>query len=206
MTANYDNAAFFYDKLSRLVYGKALINAQLYLLKFVPPNSSVLIVGGGTGWILDELSAIHYSGLAITYVEVSAKMTALAQKRNTGLNKVVFINDAIENTPTAETFDVVITPFLFDNFTEETLEKVFQHIHSQLKPKGLWLCTDFKLTGPLWQKLLLKSMYVFFKILCGIETLKLPAIDKQFSKHGYKTIAAKTFYGKFIMSTIYQRQ
>lgn len=205
MTSNYDNSAFFYDRLSRLVYGKALVNAQLYLLQQVPPNSSVLIVGGGTGWILEELSNIHYSGLDITYVEISSRMTALAQKRITGINKVTFIIDAIENTPITQTYDVVITPFLFDNFTEETLAKTFNRIHQQLKPKGLWLCTDFQLTSPLWQKVLLKSMYLFFKILCGIETLSMPKIENQFGQHGYRTIATKTFYGDFIVSTRYQK-
>jgi ubiquinone/menaquinone biosynthesis C-methylase UbiE len=206
MTSNFDNSAIFYDQLSRLVYGKALVRAQVYLLQFVPPNSSVLIVGGGTGWILEELSTIHYSGLNITYVEISSRMTALAKKRNTGNNKVVFINDAIENTPAQTTYDVVITPFLFDNLSEETLEKVFSHTHHQLKANGLWLCTDFQVTGKLWQKILLQAMYLFFRVLCRIETLHMPDIEQQFVKHGYKPLSSKTFYGDFIISTQYQKK
>ena len=77
MASNYDNSAAFYDQLSQMVFGKALIRAQLYLLQQVPPNSTVLIVGGGTGWILEELSNIHYSGLAITYVEISFRKNLL---------------------------------------------------------------------------------------------------------------------------------
>jgi hypothetical protein len=52
MPANYNNSAWFYDRLSRMVYGRALINAQVYLLQYVPAGASVLIAGGGTGWIL----------------------------------------------------------------------------------------------------------------------------------------------------------
>ena len=206
MASNYDNSALFYDQLSRVVYGKALVAAQVYLLRMVPPNSTVLIVGGGTGWILEELSAIHYSGLSITYVEISSRMTALAKKRIAGINKVEFIIDAIENTLADKKYDVVITPFLFDNFTEETLQKTFAHIHGQLKPNGLWLCTDFQVTGALWQKVLLKSMYLFFKLLCGIETLTMPDISKQFANQGYKATAVKTFYGQFIISSRYEQQ
>jgi ubiquinone/menaquinone biosynthesis C-methylase UbiE len=98
MAANFNNSAWFYDNLSRLVYGKALINAQVYLLQYIPTDSKILIVGGGTGWVLEELTKIHPSGLSITYVEVSANMMALSNKRNIGHNWVVFINDAIENT------------------------------------------------------------------------------------------------------------
>jgi ubiquinone/menaquinone biosynthesis C-methylase UbiE len=205
MPSNYDNSAAFYDRLSRMVFGKALVNAQLYLLQQVPPNSSVLIAGGGTGWILEELSNIHYSGLTITYVEISSRMTALAKKRHTGINKVTFINDAVENTPIEQQYDVVITPFLLDSLTEESLEKIFAHIHQQLKPKGLWLFADFQLTGKLWQKALLKSMYFFFKLLCGIETTTLPKIDHQFLKRGYVPMARKLFYGGFIVSVKYKK-
>lgn len=206
MTSNYDNSAPFYDQLSRVVYGKTLIKAQLYLLKLVPPNSSVLIVGGGTGWILEELSTIHYSGLDITYVEISSRMTAIARQKNTGINKITFINDAVENTPIGQIYDVIITPFLLDSFTEETLEITFSHMHAQLKPKGLWLCSDFQLTGSLWQKLLLKTMYLFFKVLCGIETSRLPDIENQFLKRGYQRLSAQTFFGDFMISTEYQKK
>ncbi|HEY2583916.1 MAG TPA: methyltransferase domain-containing protein, partial [Mucilaginibacter sp.] len=97
MAANYNNSAWFYDKLSGMVYGRALINAQVYLLQYIPEGAHVLIVGGGTGWILEEITKIHPSGLQITYVEIAADMIALSKKRNTGNNKVVFINEAIEN-------------------------------------------------------------------------------------------------------------
>src|SRR5580698_1500791 len=117
MAANYNNSAWFYDRLSRMVYGSALIDAQVYLLQFLPAGSNILIAGGGTGWILEEIAKIHPSGLQITYVEVAAGMMGRSKKRNTGSNKVIFINDAIENI-SIKHFDVVLTPFLFDNLKE----------------------------------------------------------------------------------------
>src|ERR1700712_3142269 len=124
MASNYDNSAWFYDGLSRLVYGKALVNAQVYLLQFVKPNSTILIAGGGTGWILEELARIHPTGLKITYVEISAKMMSLSKKRWVADNEVIFINRAVENVPATTRFDMLITPFLFDNFKEENLQKI----------------------------------------------------------------------------------
>ena len=204
MAANYNNSAWFYDRLSRVVYGKALVNAQVYLLKQVPAKTDILIVGGGTGWILDELSKIHPSNLNITYVEVAAHMMALSKKRNTGSNKVTFINDAIENVALPAGFDVVITPFLFDNFTEQTFKIVFAHIAKLLKAEGIWLNTDFQLTGKWWQGLLLKSMFLFFKVICGIEASKLPAITACFDEAGYKVTDRKNFFGDFIVSEVYK--
>jgi cyclopropane fatty-acyl-phospholipid synthase-like methyltransferase len=102
-------------------------------------------------------------------------------------------------------FDVVITPFLFDNFTEENLPPVFNHIHKTLKSKGIWLYTDFQLTGKWWQYAMLKGMLLFFKMLCGVESWHLPAVAKQFSGHGYEVVEEKNFFGDFVVTRVYRR-
>ena len=205
MAANYDNSAWFYDRLSRLIYGRAIINSQLFLLQYIPSGSSILIVGGGTGWILEEITKIHPSELSITYVEVSANMMALSRKRDTGSNNVIYINDAIENVQDGVVYDVVLTPFLFDNFTEDTLQKVFIHIHTRLKPNGTWLNNNFQLTGKWWQNVMLKSMFVFFRLICGIEAKRLPQIKKQFERSNYHSIDSRTFFGGFILAEAYKK-
>src|SRR5579863_2486740 len=129
MAANYNNSTWFYDPASKLIYGKSLIQAQAFLLRFIPAKSKILIVGGGTGWILAEIAKIHPSGLKITYVEIAPKMMALSKKRDAGNNDIDFINDAIENVDLQNGYDVIITPFLFDNFTEDNFQKIFGHIH-----------------------------------------------------------------------------
>ena len=205
MAANYNNSAWFYDGLSRIVYGKSLINAQVYLLSFVPKNANVLIVGGGTGWILEELTYLHSSGLTITYVEIAADMMALSQKRYIGDNQVIFVNDAIENSNITLGYEVVITPFLLDNFTEATLNKVFKNIDILLKPSALWLNASFQLTGKWWQQVLLKSMFIFFKLICNIEASKLPEIDSCFEGNSYQIFEQKSFYGDFVGAKVWKK-
>ncbi|RZA00201.1 MAG: class I SAM-dependent methyltransferase [Sphingobacteriaceae bacterium] len=200
MPANYDRTARFYDRLSRLVYGDALQNAQKHFLHLIPAKSQILIIGGGTGKILENITALHPSGLSITYVEISANMIALSRNRNTGDNYVEFITKAIENTDHSNNFDVVITPFLFDNYTDKALKITFPHISSRLKPGGLWLNTDFQLTGKWWQWVLLKSMYGFFKLFSKIEAKRLPDMKGYFEGAGYSLVARKPFYGDFVVT------
>jgi len=200
MPSNYDNSAWFYDRLSKVVYGDALVRSQVYLLQFIKPNSSILIAGGGTGWILEELAKKYISGLTITYVEISANMMALSQTRNWAYNQVTFINAAVEEAKLDKQFDVIFTPFLFDNFKEDTLVRVFNHLHTALKPGGIWLNTDFQLTGKWWQNVLLQSMFLFFRILCRIETSVLPDINAKFKAHHYQMVGKQTFFGDFILS------
>ena len=205
MAANYDNSAWFYDRLSRVIYGKALVKAQIYLLQYISAGSTILIAGGGTGWILEEISKLHPSGLKITYVEISAKMMALSRKRKVGGNIITYINEPVENLDGQSGYDVLISPFLFDNFTEQTLQSVFAHLHNQLKAGGIWLNTDFRLAGKWWQSFLLQSMIIFFRIICRIEAKKLPEIEKCFEQHQLKVIGRKDFFGEFILSTAYQK-
>jgi ubiquinone/menaquinone biosynthesis C-methylase UbiE len=205
MAANYDHTAWFYERLSKLVFGEAQVKAQEFFLDRIPPKSNILIIGGGTGQILESLTRLHPSDLQITYVEISAKMMTLSRKRNIGQNHVNFITAGIEEAAFTHVFDSVITAFLFDNFPQDTLNKVFPIISAQLKSGGLWLNTDFQLTGPLWQKLMLRSMYTFFRLFSAVAVSKLPNVKMLFGKHSYQLSAEESFYGNFISAKLYRK-
>jgi ubiquinone/menaquinone biosynthesis C-methylase UbiE len=206
MASSYDSTTWFYERLSKLVFGQAQVRAQNYFLSQIAPGAYILIIGGGTGKMLETLAGLHPSGLNITYVEASAKMMALSKKRNAGQNHVMFINSDIANLSFDQEFDVVITAFLFDNFSDEILADTFPMIDMKLKPGGLWLDTDFQLTGPLWQKVLLKMMYTFFKLMGAVEVTKLPDVRRMFNTHGYRVKKEKAFYGDFILARVYQKK
>ena len=183
-----------------------LINAQQYLLNAIPASARILIAGGGTGWILEELTKIHPSGLTIDYIDASQKMISLAKKRNAGNNQVTFITAPVQDISYGpKGYDVVLTPFLFDNFTDSTLQKIFPIIDQRLSREGIWLYCDFEDTGIFQQKVLLKIMYIFFRLCCGIEASQLPDIASCFSKYQYKITGQKTYRKGFVVATIYNR-
>ncbi len=206
MKRSYDTIAFVYDRIARLVFGNTLIRAQQYLVKAIPPGSSILIVGGGTGWVLEEITKIHPHGLNITYVDASAKMIALAQKRNAGANKVTFIPLPIEQMMITGVYDTVLTPFFFDNFSDETTQKIFSFIDGTLTREGQWLYCDFRNTDVFWQNGMLKAMYLFFRISCGIEANRLPDVAAIFSQYGYQTEEKKLYMKGFVESIIYKKE
>ncbi|WP_316828186.1 class I SAM-dependent methyltransferase [Pedobacter miscanthi] len=208
MLNNYDKIANHYDTLSRLVFFKSQVNAQINQLQYIPKGSTVLIVGGGTGWILEELARVYASGLKIVYVEISAKMTALSQKRNYQDNQVEFVNLGIEDFETNITFDVILTPFLFDNFAEQRAVKVFGQLNGYLKTDGLWFLVDFSLhktNGNWWKRLLLKSMYRFFKLLGIVEANHLVDMNPYFLKWAYQILELRLYYGGFIKAVIFKK-
>lgn len=202
---NYDTVAWCYDRFSRLVFGNAQVAAQVSLLSFIPQGAHILIAGGGTGWILEEIAKIHPSGLTITYVDASEKMIALAQKRNTGNNTVSYHTTDVEELFPNRKYDVVITSFFFDNFRPDKAVSLFAAIDRMLDTRSLWLYTDFRNTGRLSHRLLMKTMYAFFRICCGVEATQMPDMDTCFKQRHYLTVAQRPYMNGFITALVYKK-
>lgn len=207
MVNHYDKIAKHYDFLSRLVFFKSQVNAQINQLKYIPKNSQILIVGGGTGWILEKITKIHPSGLHIVYVEASAKMTALSKQKNSGSNTVDFFTLGIEDFTTQSTFDIILTPFLFDNFSVDDAKSAFNKLHSLLKNNGLWFFTDFNVQGKSswWKLIFINFMYQFFTLFKIIDTRNLVNMTAYFEERNYTIIDSKLYYGTFIEAIVYRK-
>jgi len=189
-----------------MVFGNTVKKAQIDMLSYIPANSSVVIIGGGTGWIIDEITKIHPAGLKIIYVDSSSKMIELSKKRNLNKNLFEFIQAPIENVIlTGQKYDVIITPFLFDGFSQSKCKSVFEQLESYLKKGGLWLYSDFYLydKSKYWQKIMIRLMYMFFRLTCKIEATKLPLMDVCFSS--YELIRKKTYCKNFIITQVFQK-
>jgi ubiquinone/menaquinone biosynthesis C-methylase UbiE len=204
---NYDHAAGFYDRLARLIFGAAIRESQFSLLRYHFPGSSIVIVGGGTGEILEELGKLKTDPLKITFIELSEKMLRKARKKKVGCHQVKFIKGDVEHFSADDSFDVVITPFLFDNFTAEKASGVFNHLNGMLNREGIWLFTDFYLSSksPWWHRFLLKCMYRFFRMLARVEASQLPDTDSLFANAAYSCEQETFFYHNFIRSAVYRK-
>lgn len=205
MAENYDPVAWFYDKAARFVFGTAIHRAECSFLTYIRPGSTLLIAGGGTGKILEDLTSLFPKGLHIHYVELSENMLSMAEKRNYGANTVIFTHASVEELPADIFYEYILTSFLFDNFCQTRALLIFSHLHAQLKPSGHWINTDFQLTGLLWQKMLLTGMYLFFHLFIGINTFSLPDMDALFNTNGYLLQGEAAYYNHFIGSRLYHK-
>jgi tRNA (cmo5U34)-methyltransferase len=184
---NFDWVAPFYDFLAFLVFGHRLRRAQVVFLNQIPTNAHILIVGGGTGWLLQQV-LIHCQPNQVVYLEASAQMLARASKRVINHNvagSVVFrVGDEMSLKP-QESFDVIMTPFVLDLFTEQYLQSgLIPQLQKVLNPSGLWFVTDFVNPRIGWQKLLLWTMIRFFRLTAGIKTVELADWQKLLAESG----------------------
>jgi ubiquinone/menaquinone biosynthesis C-methylase UbiE len=124
--------------------------------------------------------------------------------KSTGmLGQVRFIPGTEKDIPTTG-FDVVITNFYLDLFSQGILNRMVQRIVRVLKPSGLWMAADFVNTGKWWQVFLLKAMYLFFRRVCNIEALTLPPWGKVLTDAGLRRVERRLFYGGFIESVVFR--
>ena len=201
-----------YDGLSRLVFGNSLRRAQTEFLSRIPQRAKVLLIGGGSGWLLEQLLK-QQPLVEVTYLEVSSKMLHLAQRRirqhvpPTHSNIDFRLGDENSLQPN-EMFDVILTPFLLDLFPERRLLYLMDRLSSVLRPQGLWVFSDFwpnQTPIPGWQRLLLKSMYTFFGIVSHVDASRLPDFSTHFARQPLQLEASATFYGGLVQARVYRK-
>lgn len=230
---NFNWVAPFYDALSFLVFGRRLQRAQTVFLDQIPAGASVLIVGGGTGWLLEQ-ALIHCQTKQgksiqpkptsqsrpgqsrpdqsrpgrILYLETSVGMLHQASRRMVKKSLLGSVEFRLGDETTLgenDCFDVVMTPFLLDLFTEETLQsQLIPRLRSALKPNGCWLVTDFVRTQVWWQKAVLWTMIRFFRLTAGIETRQLSDWQRLLAQAGLTLQKRQPQVGGMVTSEIYR--
>ena len=199
---NFDSVAKIYDKLSALVFGKTMAHAQTIFLSEIEQGATVLILGGGTGWLLAEILRTNLT-CKIWYIEASSNMIMLSKKKISPaeMSRVNFIHGTEDSIPPATSFDVVITPFYLDLFCNNSCLAVVKKIKSSLHAKSIWIITDFVNTA-WWHSGMLFLMYRFFEITINIEAARLPAWEATLKQNGLTEIKSYLFYSGFIKSTL----
>lgn len=199
--SSFDSVAWFYDPLVRLVFGQSMVQSQTQFLNRIRDGAAVLVLGGGTGWILDEIFA-RADPAEVCYVETSSKMLEKAKKRR--MKGIVrFVSGTWRGLP-PEKFDVVITNYFLDLFTDSTLTEVIPSISNLLKDEGIWLATDFT-AARWWHRLMLSVMYWFFRVLCRIEARSLPAWEHALTNAGFRSKEHAFHYRGFMKSVLFKR-
>lgn len=217
LSPSFDAVAPIYDTLARLVFGRSVERAQTYFLKTMPANANVLIIGGGTGWIIQKLLQNRQLN-RIDYVEASSKMIQLAQRKynqvrkqqNVDLQaKVNFIHGTEKNLPQDIVYDTILTFFVLDTQSETALHSMMTILYTSLKKSGMWLFADFKISRKKherwWHLLLVRMMFLFFRLTCHLQNKQLPDYDKAFATLKLIKEKEKSFYSNLVISEVYRK-
>ncbi len=182
--------------MARLVFGRELQRVQTTWFGSVslPGNRavSILIVGGGAGFLLVEVLKI-FPGCRVLHLEASGAMNRQTTRRllrhpppNTIPGTVEFRTGDETTLRPGERFDLILLPFVLDLFTEDTLTTRFlPRLRAATASGGQWLVTDF-VNSPVWyHRALLWVMFRFFRLVAGIEARQLPDWQRLLTDAGF---------------------
>ncbi|TGE16801.1 class I SAM-dependent methyltransferase [Hymenobacter elongatus] len=206
--AGFDRVAAFYDQLAQLVFGDALRRTQQAALAGLPGGRPrVLIIGGGTGWVLAEVLR-QQPDARVLYLEASAVM--LAKSRETLLREApsragqvefrLGTEDALQPT---ESFDAIVTFFFLDLFEPLRLRSIVARLNQARRTGAPWLVADFRPPRTLWQRALQSTMYRFFRLTTGISGRRMPDLHQELAHFQLRAQQQTLFFRGMAEATVF---
>lgn len=173
---SFDRVAPYYRWLETLVYRGQLQQARTAFVREIEHPRRVLVVGEGNGRFLEEFVRVH-PGAEVDCVEESARMIELS-RRAVGSARITFIQADIQTVALPpNSYDLIVTHFLLDCFSERNLERLIRQLGVAATGDARWLVADFCHPPRDWQRLrarvLIATMYFFFRAVTGIEARRL---------------------------------
>ncbi|WP_420576912.1 class I SAM-dependent methyltransferase [Ekhidna sp.] len=194
---DFDSIAPFYDCLAKLVFGKSLLEAQLAHISEIREKDHVLILGGGTGEILEHIPFCK----SVDYVEKSKQMIRRAERRQVNLS-INFIHHSFLTVELNKQYDIIICPFFLDCFGEENLLTAISTCKQKLTSGGKMIVIDFaENSSDSW---IVKLMHFFFRITANLESRNLKNIHIQMLYSDFQLIDEKFSHRNKLFSRLYR--
>jgi ubiquinone/menaquinone biosynthesis C-methylase UbiE len=214
---HYSRTARYYHWLEAISFGRRLRTARLAHLDRLSARGSVthaLLVGEGNGSFLVPFVR-RYPGAWVTVVDESLEMLEVARSRlevaGLGSERVEFLlGDARALHLPERTYDLIVTLFFFDNFTDEAVRSMMTSLSAHGTEDGQWLLADFHLPESGWRawraRLWLKLLYGYFGRVACVTANVLPDMERALTAEGYACTARTTSCGELLYSALYQKR
>lgn len=207
--ANFNFIARPYRWLEYLSLGRTLEHCRLHFLPLLLNQKRALVLGDGDGRFLAALMSANPS-LHADAVDSSATMLHLLRKRSTAHSSHLQThhNSALTFTPTGP-YDLVVTHFFLDCLTQSDLETLVARVTPTLAPGALWLISDFRIpSGPmrLPARIVVRALYLAFRILAGLRTTELPDYITPLSQSGLTCIDHHYLMAGLLTAELWQIQ
>jgi SAM-dependent methyltransferase len=196
---NFNRIARPYRFLEYITLGKSLENCRNLYLPQLLDRHSALVIGDGDGRFLAQLFAKN-PHLKADAVDTSATMLQLLRERCEATtpdakarlcthhaNALTF---PLEDTKSS--YDLIVTHFFLDCLTQPELNNLIHRIAKTVPSGTLWLISDFRIPSGSMRfpaKLLIRSLYLAFRILTGLRTTHLPDHVAPLTQAGFVLIS-----------------
>jgi ubiquinone/menaquinone biosynthesis C-methylase UbiE len=208
---SFDAVAPWYRTLETIAFGNALQRGRIACLHEIGSPRRALIVGEGNGRFLRELLTVHPQ-IQVDCIDASERMLRLAEQRiGQNASRVRFQRRNISSwTPTAGQYDLVVTHFFLDCFSEDQLGDVVRKLSRAATADAAWLLADFRVPTQAFARVRtrawLATMYWFFRTVAGIEARKLLDPSRFLQAEGFSLISQHLSRHGMLKSELWRRQ
>jgi SAM-dependent methyltransferase len=193
---NFNRIARPYRWLEYLTLGTALENCRTHYLPQLLDRRRALVLGDGDGRFLAQLLATN-PDLHADAVDTSATMLQLLRQRCEAAtpNAATRLRTHHANAltiPLEDSYDLVVTHFFLDCLTQPDLDSLITRVNPTITPGALWLISDFRIPNGLMRlpaRLLVRGLYLTFRLLTGLRTTHLPDYATPLTQAGLTRIA-----------------
>lgn len=209
---NCDALARSYELLEYLSFGRFLERSRFAFLDELRTSRRALLCGGGDGRFLARLLCAN-PRVEVDFVDLSPRMIELAARRCTAMGRsfqarVRFhVADIRQFKPRPEGYDLIVTNFFLDCFTEEELAAVVSFLAGCATPPLRWVVSDFRQAGGpigrLWTAAVIRSLYAAFRLTTGLHVNRLPDYPSALASKGFLLRLEETFLGGLLHSSLW---
>lgn len=205
---NYNRIAWLYDTLASWVFRDNIFKSQQHFISYLMPHDQVIIIGGGSGKILESINGLNIP-LRIDFIEPSDAMIEKARKRILDSSNLIvnFHQTRFEHFEIFDKYDWVCCFYFLDLFNKESLRSNLERIKRFMHERSGLIVSDFQNIERAWWKTVLSGMmHCFFKYSTNLESSQLKDINGLILDAGFRKEKVAFFFSKFIFSAFYRKE
>ena len=212
-SVDFDAVASPYRWLEYLTFGRLLENLRFAQLRFVADKERALILGDGDGRFLARL-VVQNPELRADAIDSSAEMLALSRTRISAAgadDRVRLIRADVADelfVPCGNGYDLVVTHFFLDCFTDCEVEAIVDRIMPTLAHGSVWMVSEFDvpLVGSrIFARVLIRLLYLSFGLLTGLSVRSLPVYRRVLEGRGFVLERRTTSMRGILVSELWRR-
>ncbi|MGB8324144.1 MAG: class I SAM-dependent methyltransferase [Candidatus Acidiferrum sp.] len=210
---NCDAIAPYYYFLEWVSFGSALERARFAFLPEIASSRRALLCGDGDGRFLAQLLRSN-AEVQVDFVDLSTKMVKIAEQRILTMGKsfrrrvrfhIANVADFI--FPESAEYDLIVTHFFLDCFSEDELKGVVGEVVRRAAPGARWVVSEFReIPGPvlrLCSAAVIRSLYAAFRLSTGLRITRLPDYCVALSNAGFRPQQEKHFAGGLLHASLW---
>ncbi len=210
---NCDTLAPYYEVLEHLFFGRHLEQRRFAFLDEARTSRRTIVCGGGDGRFLALLLRANRR-LEADFVELSPKMVVLAERRVTSMGpdfreRARFCaKDVREFEPRAGGYDLIVTHFFLDCFSEPDLPDVVGRLATWAAPGARWIVSEFaEGEGPIgrvWTNVVIHGLYAAFRLTTGLSVTQLPNYVAALGRTRFHLLREERALGGLVHSSLWE--